>query len=244
MCVERLKMNNKKTNNMLSKKLLPAVILILFTMSCSSKKQYELKDSEKSLCDSILFDYAIIKDLRVHNQNTIESFHYSISKMYDDGKLIEIDPILLPGIVFKENNDNSYKTLFALKDNFREKGYSIFLLENNFNIGGNPDYLAVLKTTDKYQILKQIETNGINYNITTDSLISIIRDFDEKYSLELIGASGDWCEFIIHNKEVDWNQFAQDVYNICPDVVDQGVGTVEELTRTLKESGRLYFWWD
>jgi hypothetical protein len=33
---------------------------------------------------------------------------------------------------------------------------------------------------------------------------------------------------------------AQQMYDLCPDIVDQGTGTVEELS----ESGRLFLWWD
>jgi hypothetical protein len=37
---------------------------------------------------------------------------------------------------------------------------------------------------------------------------------------------------------------AEEIYSMCPDVVDQGTGTVEELAREMKESKLLYFWWD
>lgn len=37
---------------------------------------------------------------------------------------------------------------------------------------------------------------------------------------------------------------AEQMYEFCPDIVDQGVGTVEKLARELKSSGRLFFWWD
>lgn len=134
--------------------------------------------------------------------------------------------------------------VFKLKDGLTKKGYSIFLLENNFGYDNKPDNVAVLKTTDKYAVLKQIETDGINYEITNDSLISIIKQFDKQYSLELIGASGDWCEFVVHNEPANWTAFAQQVYKFCPDVVDQGTGTVEELAKEMEQTKRLYFWWD
>ncbi len=73
-------------------------------------------------------------------------------------------------------------------------------------------------------MLKQIGTDGINFDITNDSLISIIKQFDKKYSLELIGASGDWCKIIIHNEPKSWMEFAKKFMKVCPDVVDQGSG--------------------
>lgn len=196
------------------------------------------------MCDSLQFDRTIIKHIREFNSNKIEPFHYSLSKIITKDGEIEVDPILLKGLVFTEENAKSYRTVFALKDIFRNKGYGIFLLENNFNIGNKPDNIGVLKTIDKFTILKQLATDGINYGITNDSLISVIKDFDKKYSLELIGASGDWCEFIVHNEPKSWIQFAKEVYKVCPDVVDQGTGTIQALAEEMKRTKRLYFWWD
>lgn len=87
-------------------------------------------------------------------------------------------------------------------------------------------------------------TDGINHDITNDSLITLVKNFDKKYSLELIAASGDWCEFIIHNEPESWMQMANEVYKVCPDVVDQGTDTVQALADELKKTKRLYFWWD
>ncbi|MCW3083304.1 MAG: hypothetical protein JWP12_670 [Bacteroidetes bacterium] len=228
-------------------------VFTVFTLiiGCSSSDtqtaaaEYQLTGSEKKICDSMQIDSTIIRDIRAFNTNAIEPFHYSLSKSIDsNGRETEIDPIRLNGFVFNEENATSYNLIFSLKDNLRRKGYSIFLVENNFNIRNEPDHIGVLKTTDKYTVLKQVATDGINYGITNDSLIKIIHEFDNKYSLDLIGASGDWCEFIVQKEPADWNAFANEVYKACPDVVDQGTGTVEELAKELKNTKRLYFWWD
>jgi hypothetical protein len=227
--------------------LLFLVTILTLALGCKSQpvtKSYLLTNDEKAICDTLQIDTTIIKDIRQFNVNKIERFHYSLSKIITKDSEIEADPILLKGLVFSETNAQSYALVFSLKDKFKEKGYYIFLLENNFNINNKPDNIGVLKTTDKYAVLKQIATDGINYDITNDSLISIIKNFDKKYSLELIGASGDWCEFVIHNEPKSWTQFAKEVYKICPDVVDQGAGTVQALADEMKKTKRLYFWWD
>jgi len=221
--------------------------ILTITIGCKSQpvaKNYLLTSDEKIICDTLQIDTSIIKDIRQFNANKIEPFHYSLGKFITKDGEIESDPIFLQGLVFKETNSKSYELVFSLKDRFKEKGYSIFLLENNFNINNKPDHIGILKTTDKYTILKQIATDGINWNITNDSLISIIKTFDKKYALELIGASGDWCEFTIHKEPKSWTQLAREVYKVCPDVVDQGTGTVEVLAGEMKKTKRLYFWWD
>jgi len=225
------------------------VFTIILLQGCTTPNSpkvsgYQLTESEKAICDSFGFDQGIFRLIRIYNDHKIEPFHYSLGKTYVNGVQTESDPIHLRGLVFTEKNAKSYDLIFNLKDNFRANGYSIFLLENNFNIDNEPDHIGVLKTTDKYAVLKQIVTNGINYDIDNDSLISIIKSFDKKYALELIGASGDWCEFIIHNENTDWMQLAKEAYKVCPDIVDQGAGTIKELAEEMKRTGRLYFWWD
>jgi Domain of unknown function (DUF4253) len=227
--------------------LLFLTITLTLTFGCKSQpvaKTNLLTNDEKTICDTLQIDTSIIKDIRQFNTNKIEPFHYSLGKFITKDGEIESDPIFLKGLVFTETNSKSYDLVFSLKDKFKEKGYSIFILENNFNINDKPDNIGILKTTDKYTVLKQIATDGINWDITNDSLISIIKTFDKKYSLELIGASGDWCEFIIHNEPKNWIQLAKEVYKVCPDVVDQGAGTVQALADEMKKTKRLYCWWD
>lgn len=228
-------------------KILLLVIIVTLAQGCNSQSNgtsYSLTENERTICDTLQFDTTIVQDIRLYNSNKIEPFHYSLSKIIRKDTEIEADPIFLKGLVLQEQNSKSYNLVFALKDKFKAKGYSIFLLEKNFNIDNKLDNIGILKTTDKYTILKQISTDGINYDITNDSLISIIRTFDKKYSLELIGASGDWCEFIIHDEPKNWALLAKEVYKVCPDVVDQGTGTVEALADEMKKTKRLYFWWD
>jgi len=223
------------------------IITFALVISCGSKKssqEYRLTGSEKSICDTLQLDTTLIGEIRKYNTNEIEPFHYSLSKMYKDGQETELDPIRLRGLVFGETHAKSYDLVFTLKDHFIKKGYTIFLLEDHFDIDKKLDKIGVLKTADKYSVLKQIATDGANYGITNDSLITIIRQFDAKHSLELVGAAGDWCGFVIHNEPGDWKAFAKEVYKVCPDVVDQGTGTVDALADEMRHTKRLYFWWD
>lgn len=203
-----------------------------------------LSNAERKLCDSLQIDTALIGAIRSRNSNEIRPFQYSLSKIFENGVMRYDDPIFRPGLVFPEQNAKSYPLVFALKDSFKKKGYRIFVLENNFDIGKEPDRIGVLKTADQFEVLKQVGTDGINYGITNDSLVAIMRKFDRKYWLDLVGASGDWCEFMIQSEPGSWLEFAKEVYAVCPDVVDQGTETVEALAEHLQASKRLYFWWD
>jgi len=38
--------------------------------------------------------------------------------------------------------------------------------------------------------------------------------------------------------------FAKEMYKVCPDIVDQGTGSIEALAEEMKKTKRLFFWWD
>lgn len=205
---------------------------------------YVLSAHEKNLCNSQKIDTAVVQAIRLYNFNEIEPFHYSLSKIIENGMVREADPVYKNGLMFNAQNRESYDLVLKLKERLKAKGCFIFVLENNFDINKQPDRIGVLKTTDQYKVLKDVGTDGINYGITNDSLIAIVKQFNTKYSLDLISAFGDGCEFIIQKQPADWLAFANEVYEICPDVVDQGAGTVKALAEEMKKTNRLYFWWD
>jgi len=230
-------------------KALVPVFLIAFCFSCQTDNGENatstLTGKEKLLCDSIRFDQAILTDIRSFTSAPVEAFHYSLSKSIDSsGNETELDPIYMPGLVFEETEVNTERILEELHDRLKTKGYYLFVLERNYGMANQKDMMAILKTTDQFEVLEHIETNGINYGIETDSLVKIMREFDKKYRFDLIGANGEWCEFIIKGENVDWKELAEEAYRVCPDIVDQGVGSMEDLITSMQQTKRLYFWWD
>lgn len=231
-------------------KYLTAILILsqLFSFGCSSQSavsNYTLTPQEKHWCDSLKIDSSIIAGVREYTNAPIEPFHYSLSKLIkSDGTEQELDPIHAQGFVFDAPYQQSDDIVLNLQQQLTTKGYSIFVLDRGFGINNKPDNIGVLKTADKYEVLRQIKTDGINWDIDNDSLITIIKDFDKKYALDLVGASGDWCEFTIRKEPENWLTFAGEVNKVCPDVVDQGTGTVEALADEMKRTKRLYLWWD
>lgn len=221
------------------------LLLISILIVRCGVQPFKKVEAEKRLCDSLKIDPSIMQGLRQYSYAEVELFHYSFSRQInEDGSETELEPFYLPGLVFKETAVKAEHLLEKLHDNFMAKGYTLFIIDKNFGIDDKPDVMAILKTTDKYEILSKIQTNGINYDIDTDSLLQIIKVLDTKYSLNLVGASGDWCEFKIEKEPTDWLTFANEAYTFCPDIVDQGTGSVEELAEEMKKQKRIFLWWD
>lgn len=102
----------------------------------------------------------------------------------------------------------------------------------------------MIKTKDQFDILRYQATNGGNYGIDTDSIVNVLKRWDEKYKIEILGADYDWVEGQFLNPPKDFNELANSMYHFCPDIVIQGTGTVDALEDELSQSNQLYLWWD
>jgi hypothetical protein len=189
-------------------------------------------------------DTSIVVLLRSQTDSILAPFPKRLDFILDKDIDIDSNRKQYPGFLFNSANSRTKNIVDGLYNPLKDKGYTIFTLDQNFGIDNKPDVIAVLKSKDKFEILRQVQTDGINWDIDNDSLINLIKKFDKKYSLELVGAGDDWCEFKITNDVKDWVRLAKEAYKVCPDIVDQGTQTVAKLAEEMKRTKRLYFWWD
>ncbi|SIO50570.1 DUF4253 domain-containing protein [Chitinophaga niabensis] len=189
--------------------------------------------------------------------NTFESFIIDELKKISSGEFATLAPNLemsdakredLPpalqadGLQFEYAGKDAKEGVYSLKDKLREHGYFIFVCEANF--GHSPDKIGVIKSNDQFDILRFMATDGINYDIENADVIEKLQQWHSKYPFEIVGAAQDWVEAKFVGALPDFNAFAQDVYDFCPDIVDQGTETVEALGDEMKNSAALYLWWD
>ena len=122
-------------------------------------------------------------------------------------------------------------------------GAFLFRIDCNFDIANQPDVLAVLPTTDKYEVLQAVGTDGVNLDIDNAEVIAWLRTMEEQNPFTLTGAGLDFLEGHFVTPPQNADALAKRMYEFCPDIVDQGTGTVEALADELAK-GKLYFWWD
>ena len=174
--------------------------------------------------------------------------HFSCSILPDDpnrefqnvpnGKVV-----LLPGICFPiDSKQIGLDIIKKLRPIVEQKGYKLFFCDGNNSNDRNK--IAIVRCDDEFTPLVYMQTNGINYGIDNHKLILHLDSLNQALDLKLIGADFDWCEFEIRKEPKDWHQLAQKLYEICPDIVEQGTGDIQTLEAELKNSKRLYFWFD
>ncbi len=145
------------------------------------------------------------------------------------------------GVVVKAGSEGAEKMALKLRPELTKKGYISYITDV---MGDDSTKVTVMKGTDPYDILMLKKTNGINYDHSNADVIAKLKEWEKRCPFVILGASGDWVQLESAEVPPDCDGFAQEVYRFCPDIVDQGTGSVEELSKEMKKSRRLFLWWD
>lgn len=162
------------------------------------------------------------------------------------GRLVGFDEggyqIIAPGIVVSVPEDKAENIFAALRHRLQPLHYMAFVVEMNDAI--KVYKIGVLKGTDQYEILRIMHTDGDDYDISNQDVIDWLKELERKASFDIIGADSHWVEIEFKTLPKDLKTFAEGVYDFCPDAVDQGSGSVDELAKEIRKTSRLFLWWD
>ncbi|MGH7676561.1 MAG: DUF4253 domain-containing protein [Gemmatimonadales bacterium] len=148
------------------------------------------------------------------------------------------------GRAFDLPQADAEKLVRTLQARFLDRGFFLFRHEQHFAIDGKPDEVGLLPTPDVYDVLVLMGTNGWNYDIGPDSIVAWLRALEREQPFVLTGIGFDFVEGRFTEAIRDPGALAQRFYEFCPDIVDQGTGSVRALAGELRRSMALYCWWD
>ena len=154
------------------------------------------------------------------------------------------DSTVTEGFAVDVPSDQAEAFVAAAQPRFLDKGFYLFRAEQHFGIGGRRDRVALFPRRDPYEILRLMGTNGANYAIGSDSIVAWLRALERDQPFILTGIDFDWVEGRFTARIRDPAALARRFYAFCPDIVEQGTGSVDALAKELVESQRLYCWWD
>lgn len=189
--------------------------------------------SEEELARTLKFDRKVLLIAKGENQ-------------YHIGRLIGFDEenyqIIAPGIVVSVPEDKSDHILASLRQKLHPLKYMVFVVE--MNEGLRIDKIGIIKGTDPYEILRIMQTSGDNYDISNEDVIDRLKEWETHFTFDIIGAENDWVEIEFGSLPKDLYDFADEVYDFCPDAVDQGPGSTFELAKDMQKTRKLFLWWD
>ncbi len=207
--------------------------------------------------DTSLFGLTIPKDY-LDELNSVagkspQQLRINYGSSYENGKEIPNDSLINGIEWFKLSEKDADKMI----DRFQKKliGANIYLFKKNigfddvsFDELSNGTYetyydLAAYPDDDVYTIIQLWDVNGINYDIENEDVIKKIKEWDEKYGIEINTIDMDR----IHGKfrqKIPVKEMAKEIYAFCPDVIDQGYGSMEEFQKDLENTNAFWMWWD
>ena len=207
-------------------------LLVLFMAACTSDPASALNPFESKLIADLNFDAALMARVRA------SGLVFERLQMEDgDGVLVSH-----AGLVLVTPPGQAAAALDSVRATLANTAYGAWINDDGF--GRSPDKIAIMKTHDQFVYLGVAHTDGINWDLDHAAVAARYREWANLYGLELRGAGLDWLSARISKPPKDWTAFAREVYEFCPDIVDQGAETVEALTTEMRTRNELYLWWD
>ena len=137
---------------------------------------------------------------------------------------------------------------FALGDD-----YTVFIGTTNFlapindtdiKKGKRYSELVITKKTTWDNVLRMAESDAINFGFETEDLINKIKEYDEKYGISISHAETDTVVLEFGKLPEDLVELTKDIYEFCPDIVDQGTGDINSIAESLEGTSSIFSWWD
>lgn len=89
----------------------------------------------------------------------------------------------------------------------------------------------------KFDILKEKQTNGYNYDIGPDDIIKKFEEWDKQHGIETSGVDFNAVVAKFNSLPENIEGLAQEVYDLCPDIIDQGFGEMDGMIEFKEEIG-------
>ena len=100
--------------------------------------------------------------------------------------------------------------------------------------------LAAGEANSQLDALRIAQSDAVNYGLETEDLIRKLTDYDRDYGIDIFHAETDTIGFSLDELPRHMPAFCKDLYEFCPDIVDQGVGTVEALEKEIRRTREVF----
>ena len=98
--------------------------------------------------------------------------------------------------------------------------------------------------TNQFDILRLARTDACNYELGTEDIIRRLQQYDGDFGIDIFHAETDLVEFDLKGAPPDPVTLASDLYDFCPDLIDQGMGDLTDLADEILDERRITLWWD
>ncbi|NHN31548.1 DUF4253 domain-containing protein [Paenibacillus agricola] len=96
----------------------------------------------------------------------------------------------------------------------------------------------------QFDIVRLARTDACNYDMDNKAIVAKLEQIHMRYGISIKAASSDTVGFAMDVLPKDLQGFCQELYGFCPDIVDQGSGSLAALEEQLEMLQYVELWWD
>lgn len=150
------------------------------------------------------------------------------------------------GLVFKFVNEKKAHAIFNKYYNKVIQGDDyIFLSNMDFDESFNSYYdIIIIDESNPFTIIEQIGTNGINYDIYNPDIIRKLKEWNDQVNFKFVVIDVSRIHAYMEKLPKEIRTFSNEIYEFCPDVIDQGYGSMEEMISDYQANKYFWLWWD
>jgi hypothetical protein len=91
-----------------------------------------------------------------------------------------------------------------------------------------------------------METDGVNYDVSTDHIIEFLKKWEEKVPFLITECECDTLVIRLDGSSPYIPEMVGEAVPICPDLTagDDSQEEMDKLIALVRKSNELYFWWD
>ena len=104
--------------------------------------------------------------------------------------------------------------------------------------------VVISKIDSWHDILRLSESNAINFGMETEDLIEKLEEYDNEFGISILQAETDTVVVAFETLPDEFIELAEDIYEFCPDIVDQGSGDINDIIDSLENTNTIFLWWD
>lgn len=97
--------------------------------------------------------------------------------------------------------------------------------------------MATEPSKDPFALIREAGTSAPNFDLDNDAIIEHLARWQALCSFTVTGAKDDKVDIKFTMFPQDMDTFVRNLYEFCPDLVDQGTGCVQEMIETMEETG-------
>ncbi len=103
--------------------------------------------------------------------------------------------------------------------------------------------LMCVPTRNPYEVVALIQPHAGEHDIGVFEILEFLRKH-ELLGWRLTGLGYDTVDLEFERLPSDMGAFAKELYEFCPDLIDQGFESLKMLEHHLRATRRVHFWWD